>query len=286
MSDIQLMQGKIVLITGATDGIGKETAKRLASMGGEIVIAGRNQEKAENVVEEIKSFSGNKMISFLLADLSSQTQIRQLAEDFQSKFKRLDVLINNAGSIFLRRKLSVDGIEMTFAVNHINYFLLSNLLLDMVKKNTPSRIVNTSSGSHLRGEINFDDINLSKKYFFQRAYSQSKLANVMFTIELARRLAGSGVTVNCFHPGFVKTNMAVTDNKVMRFFKPLVFRTGIPVEEGAETAIFLASSPDVDGVSGKYFYKKKEREISPKAKDIEAQKRLWDASEKLLGVNQ
>lgn len=285
MSDIQLMQGKVVLITGATDGIGKETAKRLALMGGEIVIAGRNQEKTENVVEEIKSFSGNKKVSYLLADLSSQAQIQQLAEDFRSKFNRLDVLINNAGSIFLKRKLSVDDIEMTFAVNHLSYFLLSNLLLDMLKKNTPSRIVNTSSGSHLRGEINFDDVNLSKKYFFQRAYAQSKLANVMFTIELARRLEGSGVTVNCFHPGFVKTNMAVGDNKIVGFLKPLIFRTGIPVEEGAETAIFLASSPDVDGVSGKYFYKKKERNTSSKAKVVEDQKRLWDLSEKLAGVS-
>ena len=284
MSEKKLMQGKVILITGATDGIGKETAKRLAAMGGEIVIAGRNQEKAENVIEEIKSFSGNNKLSYLLADLSSQAQIRQLAEDFRSKYNRLDALINNAGSIFLQRKLSVDGIEMTFAVNHLSYFLLSNLLLDLLKKNTPSRIVLTSSGSHLRGKINFDNINLSKKYFFQSAYAQSNLANVMFTIELARRIEGSGVTTNCFHPGFVKTNMAVTDNKIVGFFKPLIFRTGIPVEEGAETAIFLTSSPDLDGVSGKYFYKKKERDISPKAKDIEGQKRLWDLSEKLVGV--
>jgi NAD(P)-dependent dehydrogenase (short-subunit alcohol dehydrogenase family) len=179
--------------------------------------------------------------------------------------------------------LSADGIEMTFALNHLAYFLLTNFLLDILKASAPSRIVNTSSGSHLGGKINFKDVNLSRGYFFQRAYAQSKLANVMFTYELASHLDGSGVTVNAFHPGFVKTNMGAHYNWLVRMLKPLIFRTGIPVEEGAETLVYLASSPQVAGVSGKYFYRMKPRETNPLARDKEDQKRLWAFSEKMVG---
>jgi NAD(P)-dependent dehydrogenase (short-subunit alcohol dehydrogenase family) len=277
------MSNKVILITGATDGIGKEAARQLAIMGAKIIIVGRNKSKSEAAIEELISISGNNEISYLLADLSSQSQIRQLARDFKERFDRLDVLVNNAGSIFLRKRLSVDGIEMTFALNHLAYFLLTNLLLDILKANAPSRIVNTSSGSHLSGKINFKDVGLSRGYIFQRAYAQSKLANVMFTFELASRLEGSGVTVNAFHPGFVKTNIGVNYNWLVRVLKPLIFHTGIPVKEGADTLVYLASSPQVAGVSGKYFYRKKPRETNPLARDREEQKRLWVLSEKMVG---
>jgi NAD(P)-dependent dehydrogenase (short-subunit alcohol dehydrogenase family) len=204
-------------------------------------------------------------------------------QDFRRRFNRLDVLVNNAGSVFLRRRLSADGIEMTFALNHLAYFLLTNLLLDLIKASAPSRIVNTSSGSHLGGKINFHDVNLSRRYFFQRAYAQSKLANVMFTFELASRLEGSGVTVNAVHPGFVKTNMGAHYNRIVRILKPLIFRTGIPVEDGAETLVYLASSPEVEEISGEYFYRLKKRETNPLAQDKDGQKRLWTLSEQMVG---
>jgi NAD(P)-dependent dehydrogenase (short-subunit alcohol dehydrogenase family) len=285
MAENPSMKGKVILITGGTDGIGKEAAKQLAMMGGRIVIVGRNPEKTEDVLAELKSIAGNGEVSYLLADLSSQSEIRQLAQDFRDRFDRLDVLVNNAGSVFLRRRLSVDGIEMTFALNHLAYFLLTNLLLDLLKTNAPSRVVNVSSGSHLRGEMNFTDVNLSRGYFFQRAYGQSKLANVMYTFELASRLEGKEVTANCLHPGFVKTNMGAHYNWIVRLLKPLIFRTGIPVEDGAETLVYLASSPEVIGISGKYYYRMKPRDTNPLANDKDGQRRLWELSERMVGYS-
>jgi NAD(P)-dependent dehydrogenase (short-subunit alcohol dehydrogenase family) len=277
------INGKVILITGGTDGIGKEAARQLAIMGATIVVVGRSRSKTKRIVDEIISMSGNDRVAYLLADLSSQSEIRKLAQDFRKRFNRLDVLVNNAGSVFLRRRLSADGIEMTFALNHLAYFLLTNLLLDLIKASAPSRIVNTSSGSHLGGKINFHDVNLSRRYFFQRAYAQSKLANVMFTFELASRLEGSGVTVNAVHPGFVKTNMGAHYNRIVRILKPLIFRTGIPVEDGAETLVYLASSPEVEEISGEYFYRLKKRETNPLAQDKDGQKRLWRLSEQMVG---
>ena len=279
-----IMKDKVVLITGATDGIGKEAAKNLAAMDAELVIVGRNPQKTESAVEDIKTYSGNNNVNHLIADLSSQIQIRRLVEDFQNKYDRLDVLINHAGGIFLRRRVSVDGIEMTIALNHLSYFLLTNLLLDVLKASAHSRIVNTSSGSHLKGRINFENINLTRSYFIYTAYSQSKLANVLFTYELARRLECTGVTVNCQHPGFVRTNMGASDNVLVRILKPLIFQIGIPVEEGAETLVYLASSPDVAGINGKYFYKKEARDSLPLSYNIKDQKRLWELSEKMVGL--
>jgi NAD(P)-dependent dehydrogenase (short-subunit alcohol dehydrogenase family) len=284
MAESNRMKGKVILITGGTDGIGKEAAKQLSMMGGKVVIVGRNLEKTEKVISELRSVTGNEDVSFLLADLSSQSDIRHLAQNFRDNFGRLDVLVNNAGSVFLRRRLSVDGIEMTFALNHLAYFLLTNLLLDILKASAPSRIVNTSSGSHLRGKINFSDVNLTHGYFIQRSYGQSKLANVMFTNELASRLEGTGITANSFHPGFVKTNMGVQYNMIVRWLKPLIFRTGISVEEGAETLVYLASSSEVDGISGKYYFRLKPRKINPLAHDKEGQKQLWEISEGMVGL--
>ena len=281
----RMMNGKTVLITGATDGIGKEAARQLVQIGARVVIVGRNPDKTQRVLTEIKQKVPYGQVESLLADLSSQAQIRELANAFLTKHKRLDVLINNAGTSFLRRQISQDGIEMTLAVNHIAYFLLSNLLLDMLKDNAPSRIVSTSSSAHYRQILDLDDLNMEHGYQFMRAYSQSKLANVMFTYELARRLEGSGVTANVLHPGFVRTNVARSDNGLLlRLLQPLIFRFGVPVEKGAETIVYLASSPEVADASGKYFEDKREKRSAKISYDREKQKKLWAISEKMVGL--
>src|SRR6266545_3993807 len=197
------MNGKICLITGGTNGIGKSTAQGLARMGATVVIVGRNAQKTSRVVEEIRAASGNKNVDSLLADLSSQQEVRRLAREFKSKYSRLHVLLNNAGGFFMRRQLSVDGIEMTFAFNHLAYFLLTNLLLDTVKASAPARIINVSSAAHKSGKIEFDNLQGERSYNGFAAYGNSKLANILFTIELARRLEGTSITVNALHPGMV-----------------------------------------------------------------------------------
>lgn len=276
------MHSKTVLITGATDGIGKQAAKELAKMGANVVIVGRNEEKCIQSVKEVSNFSGNSQVNYLLADLSSMGEVKNLAEQFRSKFDRLDVLINNAGAAFLNRQVTVDGFEKTFATNHLAYFLLSALLLDMLKASSPSRIVNVSSNSHYNGKIRFNDLHLKGFYFVMRAYSQSKLANVMHTYALARRLEGSGVTANCLHPGLVRTGIFGKVRGVKGLIEKILLRRAISVEEGAETLVFLASSEDVAFDSGSFYYKKKVRTSSSSSYDIEAQERLWQMSQELL----
>jgi NAD(P)-dependent dehydrogenase (short-subunit alcohol dehydrogenase family) len=279
-----LMTGKVVLITGATDGIGRAAASQLAGMGAEVVVVGRDRDKAEETVIQINAHSQLGAASYLLADLSSVTGVRKLAGDFQTRYSRLDVLVNNAGSAFMRRTITEDGFEKTFALNHLAYFLLTNLLLDMLKDNSPSRVVNVSSGAHKSGEIDFDDLDMEKNYFILRAYRRSKLANVLFTYALARRLEGSGVTANCLHPGLVRTGIF----RKIRIVGPLVDmyvrRRAISVVKGAETIVYLASSPDVGGVSGKYFYKRKEAESSSLSHDVELHEKLWDVSAQRTGL--
>src|SRR5687768_6952035 len=198
------MNGKICLVTGGTNGIGKSTALELARMGATVVIVGRDAQKTSQVVEEIRAASGNKNVDSLLADLSSQQEVRRLANEFKSKYSHLHVLLNNAGGFFMRRQLSVDGIEMTFALNHLAYFLLTNLLLDTMKASSPARIINVSSDAHAGGKIAFDNLEGEREYSAS-TYGNSKLANILFTVELSRRLEGTGVTVNALHPGFVST---------------------------------------------------------------------------------
>jgi NAD(P)-dependent dehydrogenase (short-subunit alcohol dehydrogenase family) len=280
------MAGKRVLITGGTDGIGRYAAKELAGMGAEVVVVGRNQSRAEETVQEINAYSQKDAATYLLADLSSMAEVRQLAADFKAKFSRLDVLINNAGSAFIKRTLSVDGFEKTFALNHLAYFLLTELLLDVLKASAPARVVNVSSGSHRRGEINFGDLDLKKGYFVLKAYSQSKLANVMHTYELARRLDGSGVTANVLHPGLVKTGIF----RKVPVVGPLVDvvmksrKRAVSVDEGAQTIIYLASSPEVANVTGKYFVKCEAVDSIPASHDLVAQQRLWDVSAERVGI--
>lgn len=274
------MKNKTCLITGANSGIGKEAAIQLAKMGAHIVIVCRTSEKGEAAASEIQSKSGNGSVEFLVADLSSQASIRNLVSEFTRKHNRLDVLLNNAGIAPKRRQLSADGIEMTFAVNHLGYFQLANQLLDSLRAAAPSRIVNVSSDAHRSGVLDFDNLQAEKKFSTWGVYSLSKLLNLMFTFELARKLQGTGVSANALHPGFVSTSI-FRDTPAL--LKMAVRMFALSVEKGAETSVYLASSPEVEGISGKYFVKKKEANPAAKALDAQAAQRLWSISEQLTG---
>jgi retinol dehydrogenase 12 len=281
MSDLPAMNGKVVLITGGTDGIGRVTAEKLAQLGAEVVIIGRNPEKVNTTVAAIQEKTGNSLVSSILADLSVQAEVRAAAETFRQDHKRLDVLINNAGAIFMSRQTSKDGIEKTFALNHLAYFLLTNLLLDMLIASAPSRIISVSSGAHVAAKARWDDLKDPRSYSGWGAYSASKLANVAFTYELARRLEGTGVTANALHPGFVATQFGRSNGGILSpIFK--LFQIGaITPEKGAETSIYLATSPEVEGVTGKYFDHCKPVASSRASYDEAAARRLWDLSQEL-----
>lgn len=278
------MKDKVVLITGATNGIGRVAALELAKMGARVVIVGRSREKTEAVRQEILAAGGNA--DSLLADLSALDEVRRLAAEFRARYDRLDVLVNNAGAIFARRQATADGYEMTFALNHLNYFLLTHLLLDVLKASAPARIVNVSSDAHRSAQMNFDDLQHENSYGMSgfQAYGRSKLANVLFTYELARRLAGTSVTANALHPGFVATGFGRNMPGLMNRVMGIMHRFAITPEQGAQTLIYLASSPEVEGVTGKYFDKNRPVRSSPASYDETAQKRLWDISERLAGL--
>ena len=280
------MQGKTILISGATNGIGKQSALELAKMGAQIVIIGRNKAKTEETLREIQTSSGNKDVHALIADLSSMAEVRRVADEFKKQYARLDVLLNNAGGFFSERQESVDGYEVTFALNHLSYFLLTNLLLDRLKADAPSRIVSVSSEAHMMSPLNFDDLQSKQSYGMAgfRPYGQSKLMNVMFTYELARRLAGSGVTANALHPGAVNTGFGKNNRGLMNIAMKIFTFFAIKVEDGAKTSVYLASSPEVEGVTGKYFDKSKQKQSSQVSYDEAAQKRLWEISEQLTGI--
>ncbi len=276
------MTGKICLVTGSTNGIGKSTAIELARIDATVVIVGRDAQKTFDVVQEVRAASGNPNVDSLVADLSSQQEVQRLAHQFKKKYSQLHVLLNNAGAFFMQRQLSVDGIEMTFAVNHLAPFLLTNLLLDTIKASAPARIINVSSDAHVSGKIQFDNLQGERNYT-PRAYENSKLANILFTLELARRLEGTGVTVNALHPGFVATGFAKNNGKVIAalvsLFAPLVARSPA---KGAETSIYLASSPNVEGMTGKYFYDSQVISAAPQATDMVVARKLWDVSIKMV----
>jgi retinol dehydrogenase 12 len=276
MSDLkEAMTGKICLVTGATDGIGKVTARVLAQHGATVIGVGRDPAKIEATRAEIGDTPGP--LDFLTADLSSQAQIHALAEAFKAKYDRLHVLVNNAGALFTSYRESADGIEMTFALNHLAYFLLTNLLLDTLIASAPARIVTVSSNAHEGSTIPFDDLGQRKGYDGWTAYGASKLANILFTYELARRLDGTGVTVNAVHPGFVNTNFPRAAGLNMR--GPLT------PEEGADTVLWLATSDEVDGVTGRYFVRRGDTRSSAESHDEQVARRLWDVSTTLVGLS-
>jgi retinol dehydrogenase 12 len=278
------MQDKVCLVTGATSGIGRVTAQALADRGATTVLVARDATRGAVTVDDIKRATGNDRVDLLVADLSSQAQIRRLVEEFLRRYSRLDVLVNNAGALFMRRRESVDGIEMTLALNHLAPFLLTNLLLPTLKASAPARIVTVASAAHNGATFNFDDPQQRRGYRGLRVYGESKLANIMFTYELARRLAGTDVTANALHPGFVASNFGKGESWPMRAAMMLVSLFAISPVQGADTSIYLATSEDVAGVSGKYFDKRKPVQSSAASYDEGAARRLWELSTQLTGL--
>ncbi len=276
------MKNKIVMVTGANSGMGKVTALELAKKGATVVLVCRNKQLGEEAKADIISQSGNINIDLLIADLSSQKSIRQFVQEFKNKYNHLDVLVNNAGLAFSKFNKSVDGIEMTFAVNHLGYFLTTILLLDSLKAAPAARVVNVSSSTHKGAKINFDDIEYKNKYSLFGAYNQSKLCNLLFTYELARQLKGTNVTMNALNPGPVKTGLARDMGAVFQWMAKMLFPSA---EKASATAIYLASSPEVEKVTGKYFEKCKAVPSSALSNDEAVAKRLWDLSNKMCGLN-
>src|SRR5438270_2545957 len=280
------MQGKICMVTGANSGIGKATALALGQMGATVVMVCRDRARGEQARSEITTKSRNNAVDLLLADLSSQQSIRQLVEHFQHHYPHLHVLINYAGAAFPgRRRETVDGVEMTFAVNYLAPFLLTNLLLDVLTASAPARIVNVSSDAQASDYIQMDDLQAEKRYRPMRTYPQAKLAVVLFTYELARRLQGTGVTANCLHPGFVATNFAQSDaGPAFRLLVKVMGSFGTSPQEGAKTSIYLASSPKVEGVTDKYFVKSIPKRSAAISYDESLQRHLWEQSAKLVNL--
>jgi len=273
---IKSMQNKICIVTGANSGIGKATALELAKMNATIVMLCRNKERGESAQNEIIEITGNNNVDLILCDLSSQKEIRNFVNEFKNKYDRLHVLINNAGVMLSKKDYSVEGFEMNFAVNHLAPFLLTNLLLDVLKKSAPSRIVNVGSAAHRMGKIDFDDLQReNKKRRPMGLYGSSKLAMTLVSYELSRKLEGSNVTVNVVHPGLINTNLGRDRSSTSKGFAKKFFKSP---EIGAETSIFLASSPEVEGITGKYFTKKKTKPSSKDSYNEEYAKRLWDFS--------
>lgn len=279
------MANKVVLITGGTGGIGKATAIGLARLGARIGITGRDRARAEQAAADIRTASGTPAVDAFAADMTSQAEVRRLAVAVLAAYPRLDVLVNNVGGFWAHRHLTADGLERTFALNYLAPFLLTSLLLDRLTSSAPARVVTVSSGAQAMGRIAFDDLQGTRNYSGQRAYSQSKLASVMFTNELARRLAGTGVTANCLHPGVVRTNFGSEDQA--RFFA-VISRVTLPLlktpAQGAQTAIYLASSPDMDGITGQFFANRKLKTANKAAYDTDLTARLWQVSADLVGM--
>lgn len=278
------MHGKVCLVTGATSGVGLVTAQALARQGATLIVVGRNAERGAATVSRIRHETGNSAVELIIADLSAQVQVRRLASEVQRRFARLDVLINNAGALFLRRQLSPDGLEMTFALNHLAYFLLTNLLLDHLKASPSARIVNVSSEAHRGARLDFVDLQGQRRYRGWRAYARSKLANILFTYALARRLEGTSVVANALHPGFVATNFGRNNRGITAMLWRILQLAAISPEEGAQTIIHLASSAAVKDITGAYFVKKKAVRSSEVSYDRAAADRLWQVSAKLTGL--
>jgi NAD(P)-dependent dehydrogenase (short-subunit alcohol dehydrogenase family) len=279
------MTDKVCLITGANSGIGKATALGLAKLNATVVMVSRDKDKGEAALLEIRTKSGNKNIDAMVADLSSQDSVRELAHDFKARYKKLHVLINNAGVFLPKRVPTVDGLEMTFATNHLGHFLLTNLLLDVLKASAPSRIINLTSSAHFGQEMSFEDLQGEKKYSGYHAYGQSKLANVLFTYQLAKQLEGTGITVNCLHPGVVRTGFGKDQTGLMSVLVTMGSPFMISPDRAARAAIYLATSPELDGVTGKFFSRGKEAKSSEQSYQTGTAERLWKVSAELTKLD-
>ena len=279
------MDGRVCLVTGASSGIGRETALALARMGATVVMHGHDPARSAAAADAVRRASPQGAVELVVADLSSQAEVRRLAAEVLQRHDSLHLLVNNAGVLRMRRTLTVDGLELTFALNHLAYFLLTRLLLDRLGESAPTRIVNVSSGAHARARLDFDDLQNAQPFRGMGVYGQSKLANVLFTYEIARRLEGSGVTANCLHPGFVATRFGSDEPGVMARAMWLATRLMRPFAlspaSGARTSIYLCTSPEVERVSGRYFVNSKATPSSPASYDEESARRLWEASEQL-----
>jgi retinol dehydrogenase 12 len=276
---------KICVVTGASSGIGLEAARALAAHGAHLVMVSRNPAKAEAAAAEVRR-TATGAVDVVLADFARLDEVRRLAGDLVARYPRIDVIVNNAGLYRLRRSTTPDGFETTFAVNHLAPFLLTNLLLDRLKASAPARIVVVASGAHFGRTLDLGDLQSERGYRAMRVYARSKLANIMFTYALARRLDGSGVVVNCLHPGWVATNLGSGNAMPMKPVAMLSRLFGaITPAKGADTVVWLASSPDVEGISGKYFDRRRERRSSGASTDVEAQERLWAESAGLTGLD-
>jgi NAD(P)-dependent dehydrogenase (short-subunit alcohol dehydrogenase family) len=280
------MAGKTVLITGGTSGIGGATATGLASMGANLAITGRDRGRAEHAAREIRSMGGAQVDVFV-SDLSSQSEVRRLADEVLEGLSRIDVLVNNVGGYWKTRHVTAEGLEHTFALNHLAPFLLTNLLLERLKQSGPARVVTVSSGAHVQGRIDFDDLQGARSYSGARAYSQSKLANVLFTYELAKRLQATSVTANAVHPGVVRTSFGAEDPAgVQRLLNPLMRPFMKSPARGAATLIHVASSPDLEHVTGRYFVDSKPKRSSKRSYDEADAARLWQVSADLVGLGE
>jgi retinol dehydrogenase 12 len=276
------MTNKLVLVTGGTNGIGRHAALELAKLGAHVVVVGRNPEKTAGVLRALKAESGSDRLDALVADLSSIAEVRRLAAEVLARWPKLDVLLNNAGALNLKREVTVDGLELTFATNHLAYQLLATLLLPALER-ARGRVVNTSSDAHRTGRMNLDDLQGERRYNAWLQYGRSKLANIYFTREAARRFQPHGVTVNAYHPGFVASDF-LSKGGIWKLLKPMANLFAVDVPGGARTAVYLASSPEVAGVSGEYFYKCKPKRPRAFAEDDAAAARLWEATERLYAA--
>jgi retinol dehydrogenase 14 len=278
------MAGRTVLVTGATSGIGRATALELATMGAHVAIAGRDRVRTQRAAREIRA-AGGRNVDVFVADLSSQAQVRRLAGEVLEGLPRIDVLVNNAGGYWSTRHVTEDGLERTFALNHLAPFLLTNLLLDRLEQSAPARVVTVASNAHAQGRIDFDDLQGMRSYSGSRAYSQSKLANVLFSYQLARRLRGSAVTANALHPGLVRTSFGAEDpERIQRLLVPLLRPVMKSPAQGAATSIHLASAAELEQVSGRYFANRRPTKSSTRSYDQAVAARLWEASADLVNL--
>jgi NAD(P)-dependent dehydrogenase (short-subunit alcohol dehydrogenase family) len=278
------MRGKVVVITGSTSGIGKIAAEKLAGMGARIVLVARDKVRAEAELARLRDYSPGIAHSVHYADLSRLSEMKRVASEIAAAESRIDVLINNAGALFGHRAVTEDGLELTFATNHMSYFVLTNCLRERLLASAPARVINTSSDAHRRATIDFSDLQSARRYRGFPVYGRSKLLNILFTRELARRWAGSGVTANCLHPGFVDTRFGDESGGLFSYFIRAAKKLAITPEKGAETIVYLASSPEVENVSGQYFYKSRPAMPTKQAQDDDAARRLWDESARLAAL--